>query len=191
MDNDLVLQNGLVYIPKNDDIKLQILKSCHDSVLAGYLGQAKSLELVTRDYHWPGIRQFVNEYVKSCDTCSRNKTPCQAAHGPLQPLPIPPAPWLSVSMDFIVELPLSNGFDAIYVCVDQFTRMAYFCPTTIQVTAEETAHLYLCHVFKHHGLPADIVSDRGPQFTSRLMYTLLDLCDIKGNKSTPFHPQSD
>src|SRR6202140_3967491 len=69
--------------------------------------------------------------------------------------------------------------------------MAHFIPTTVQVTAEETTHLYLRHVFKHHGLPLDIVSDRGPQFTSRLMSTLLELCDIKGNKSTAFHPQSD
>jgi hypothetical protein len=94
-------------------------------------------------------------------------------------------------MDFIVELPLSNGFDAIYVCVDRFTKMAHFCPTTIQVTAEETAHLYLRHVFKHHGLPTDIVSNRGPQFTSRLMSTLLNLCNVKSNKSTAFHSQSD
>ena len=94
-------------------------------------------------------------------------------------------------MDFIVELPLSNGFDAIYVCVDRFTKMAHFCPTTIQVTAEETARLYLRHVFKHHGLPTDPVSDRGTQFTSRLMSALLNLCDVKSNKSTAFHPQSD
>jgi hypothetical protein len=189
--DDLVLRNGLVYIPQNDEIKVQILKSCHDSFTAGHLGQAKTLELVTRDYHWPGMRQFINEYIKSCDTCSRNKTPRQTPHGPLHPLPIPPAPWSSVSMDFIVELPLSNGFDAIYVCVDRFTKMAHFCPTTIQVTAEETARLYLRHVFKHHGLPTDIVSDRGTQFTSRLMSALLDLCDVKSNKSTAFHPQSD
>jgi hypothetical protein len=96
--------------------------------------------------------------------------------------------WIS-SLSY--NLPLSNGFNAIYVCVDRFTKMAHFCPTTIQVTAEATAHLYLRHVFKHHGLLTDIMSDRGTQFTSRLMSTLLELCDIKSNKSTAFHPQSD
>src|SRR6202140_4133353 len=94
-------------------------------------------------------------------------------------------------MDFIVELPMSEGHDAIYVCVDRFTKMAQLIPTTVQVIADETTHLYLRHVFKHHGLPLDIVSHRGPQFTSRLMSTLLELCDIKGNKSTAFHHQSD
>ncbi|HXN89892.1 MAG TPA: RNase H-like domain-containing protein, partial [Candidatus Sulfotelmatobacter sp.] len=184
MQDDLVLYNGLVYVPQNDLVKTKIVKTCHDSVTAGHPGQAKTLELVNRDYHWPRMHQFVNEYVNSCDTCCRNKAPRQQPHGQLHPLPIPAAPWSSVSMDFIVELPMSEGHDAIYVCVDRFTKMAHFIPTTVQVTAEETAHLYLRHVFKHHGLPLDIVSDRGPQFTSRLMSTLLELCDIKGNKST-------
>src|SRR6202165_392033 len=191
MQDDLVLYNGLVYVPQNDLVKTKIVKTCHDSVTAGHPGQAKTLELVNRDYHWPRMRQFVNEYVNSCDTCCRNKAPRQQPHSQLHPLPIPAAPCSSVSMDFIVELLMSEGHDAIYVRVDRFTKMAHFIPTTVQVTAEETAHLYLRHVFKHHGLPLDIVSDCGPQFTSRLMSTLLELCNIKGNKSTAFHPQSD
>jgi hypothetical protein len=191
MQDELVLYNGLVYIPQNDLIKSQIVQSCHDSATAGHPGQAKTLELVSRDYYWPRMRQFVNEFISSCDTCCRNKTPRQQPHGQLHPLPIPPAAWTSVSMDFIVELPESKGHDAVYVCVDRFTKMAHFIPTTTKVTAEETATLYLRHVFKHHGLPLDIVSDRGPQFTSRLMSALLELCDIKGNKSTAFHPQTD
>jgi hypothetical protein len=69
--------------------------------------------------------------------------------------------------------------------------MAHFCPTTTKVTAEDTAQLYLQYVFKHHGLPDDIVSDRGTQFTSRFTARLLDLCKIHSNKSTVFHPQSD
>ena len=94
-------------------------------------------------------------------------------------------------MDYIIELPESNGYDTILVCVDRFTKMAHFCPTTTRVTAEETASLYLHHVFKHHGLPTDIISDRGPQFTFHFTARLYELCEIKSNKSTPFHPQSD
>src|SRR5437667_2019071 len=94
-------------------------------------------------------------------------------------------------MDFIVELPPSDGFNAILVCVDRLTKMAHFCPTTTNVTAEDTARLYLQYVFKHHGLPNDIVSDRGTQFTSRFTSRLLHLCKVHSNKSTAFHPQSD
>jgi hypothetical protein len=188
---NLVLREGLVYVPDDNEIKLRILQQYHDSTTAGHLGQAKTLELISREYYWPRIRQYVNEYVNSCDTCCRNKTSRQQPHGKLHPLPIPAAPWESVSMDFIVELPESHNHNAVLVCVDRFTKMAHFCPTTTQVTAEETASLYLRHVFKHHGLPTNIVSDRGTQFTSHFASRLYELCDIKSNKSTSFHPQSD
>jgi len=94
-------------------------------------------------------------------------------------------------MDFVVELLTSQGYDTIFVCVDRSTKMAYFCPTNTTITAEGTADLYLRHVFKHHGLPKDIVSDRGSQFVSKFTRPLLELCEVKGNRSTAFHPESD
>jgi len=189
--NGMLLRNGLVYIPAVNAIKLEILDECHDAKTAGHLGQDKTLELISRDYYWPRMRQFVNEYIRTCNTCARNKTPRHQPHGTLQPLPIPIGPWQSVSMDYIVELPLSQGYDAVYVCVDRLTKMAHFIPTKSNVTAEQTAQLYLRNVFKNHGLPSDIVSDRGQQFVSRFTRRLLELCDIKGNRSTAYHPQSD
>ena len=187
----LVLREGLIYVPEGNELKIEILRECHDSRIAGHMGQEKTLELVTRNYYWPKMRQFVNEYVKTCDTCARNKTPRRAPYGKLKPLPIPEGPWQSVSMDFIVELPPSNGFDAIYVCVDRLTKMAHFCPTRSNVTAEQTAQLYLQYVFKNHGLPVDIISDRGSQFISHFTRRLLELCEVTGNRSTAYHPQSD
>src|SRR5579859_6555758 len=86
--------------------------------------------------------------------------------GELHPLPIPAGPWQSVSMDFVMDLPPSSGYNTIYVCVDRLTKMAHFILTTTEVTAEETARLYCCEVWRLHGLPADIVSDRGAQFVS-------------------------
>jgi len=192
MSNDgLVLRRGLIYIPANDQIKLQLLQAHHDSLLAGHQGQEKTYELISRNYTWPNLRKFVNDYVSTCETCARNKSPRQRPHGPLKPLPIPLGPWKSVSMDFIVELPKSNGFNAIYVCVDRFTKMAHFSATTTEVTAEGTASLYLRNVLRLHGLPTDIVSDRGPHFTAKFTKALLQLCNIQGNLSTSFHPQSD
>src|SRR5947207_9641219 len=119
------------------------------------------------------MRQYSNEYVQTRDTCARNKTPRHAPYGQLHPLPIPAGPWESVSMDYIVELPPSNGYDAVYVCVDRLTKMAHFCPTTSNITAEQTAQLYLQNIFKHHGLPNNIVSDRGTQFTAKFTHRLL------------------
>jgi hypothetical protein len=190
-EEGILLRNGLTYIPADDALKLDLLRECHDAPMAGHLGREKTLELLSRNYYWPGMRSFVNEYVRTCDTCARNKTSRHAPYGPLHPLPIPPGPWKSVSMDFIVELPPSDGHDAIYVCVDRFTKMAHFIPTTTAITAEGTAQLYYRHVWKHHGLPADIVSDWGPQFVSRFTRHLLTRLGVQGNRSTAFHPQSD
>jgi hypothetical protein len=187
----MVLYDGRVYVPAVDQIKVDILQELHDAKTAGHLGQEKTLELIARNYHWPRMRQFVNEYVNTCETCVRNKVPRHAPFGNLQPLPIPAGPWQSVSMDFIVELPPSEGYDAIFVCVDRLTKMAHFIPTTSDVTAEQAAQLYCRHVWKHHGLPVDTVSDRGPQFVSHFTRHLLKRLDIQGNRSTAFHPQSD
>jgi hypothetical protein len=190
-EGGLLLKEGRVYVPEDNGVKLRILEECHDGKAAGHLGQEKTLERVERDYVWPGMRKFVNKYVLTCDTCARNKTPRHRRRAQLQPLPIPGGAWQSVSMDYIVELPPSHGYNAIYACVDRLTKMAHFTATNSNVTAEETADLYLRNVFKNHGLPRDIVSDRGTQFVSKFTRRLLELLDVKGNRSTAYHPESD
>ncbi len=77
----------------------------------------------------------------------------------MQPLPILERPWENVSMDFMVSLPPSKGFNAIMAVVDWFSKMAHFIPTKDSAMAQETCRLFFTHVFKHHGLPKDIVSD--------------------------------
>ena len=72
---DVVLYNGLVYVPDSEELKLRILRMHHNAAPAGHLGQAKTLELVTRNFYWPRMRKMVNRYVNSCDTCARNKAP--------------------------------------------------------------------------------------------------------------------
>jgi hypothetical protein len=96
-----------------------------------------------------------------------------------------------VSMGFIVQLPPSQFFNAIYVFVDRLTKMAHFAPTSSNVTVEQTADLYLRHVFKNHGLPKDIVSNWEIQFVSKFIRKLLELLDIKRNRSTIYHSESD
>jgi hypothetical protein len=94
-------------------------------------------------------------------------------------------------MDFIVGLPESSGFDAILVVVDRLTKMAHFLPTTGTVDSEGTAALFRDGVFRLHGLPSDLVSDRGATFTSEFSRSLCRLTGITQNLSTAFHPQTD
>jgi len=77
-------------------------------------------------------------------------------------------------MDFIVELSLSEGCDAIYICVDWLTKIAHFIPTKTTITAEGTARLFYQHVWKHPSPPADNVSDKGPQFVASFTRQLLE-----------------
>jgi hypothetical protein len=88
--------------------------------------------------------------------------------GLLQPLPIPTAKWESVSLDYVMPLPMTaRGNDAIVVFVDRLTKMIRIAPCKQTVTAQETARLFFDNVFRHgHGIPTSLVSDRDPRFTS-------------------------
>ena len=94
-------------------------------------------------------------------------------------------------MDFIVGLPESNGFNSILVVVDRLSKMAHYIPTTEEVTSEQVAKLFFDKIFKHHGIPDSLVSDRGTQFTSRFSKALCALIGIDQKLSTSFHPQTD
>src|SRR3984957_8307984 len=90
--------------------------------VSGHFSQNKTLELVRRDYTWPGIRMFVKDYCKSCTTCARSKVPHHRPYGFLRQLPIPEKPWNSISIDFINQLPSSSGYTSILVIVDRLTK---------------------------------------------------------------------
>ena len=133
----------------------------------------------------------VKEFVLSCDICSKSKNPRHRPYGLLQPLPIPHRPWSSVSMDFITDLPPSNLFNNIFVVVDRLTKMAHFIPCKKTSSSEDTARFFLDNVYRYHGLPDDIVSDRGTQFVSKFWRSLFEILKVDIKLSSAFHPQTD
>jgi transposase InsO family protein len=192
LDNDgLVLYDGLVYIPKDDHLKATILAQHHDHPTAGHFGRRKTTELLSRNYFWPNFTTFIRDYIRTCDTCQRTKPSRHKPYGPLQPLPIPERPWSSISLDHITDLPPSNGYDSILVVVCRLTKMAHFIPCLSTDTSEDFAHLFEKNIHRLHGLPKDIVSDRGTLFTSNFWRDVCQQLDITRNLSTAFHPQSD
>src|SRR3978361_386865 len=95
-------------------------------------------------------------------------------------------------MDFITDLPLSDGCDQLWVIIDRFTKMAHFLPLPKEgKTASDLAVIFAREVWRHHGLPADIVSDRDSRFTSEGWKEFLRLSGIRPRMSTAFHPQMD
>jgi hypothetical protein len=121
----LLTYDGLVWIPDDDELRIRILRDHHDARAAGHPGRARTLELVSRSFYWPHQRKYVNRYVDHCDTCKRIKPIRHAPFGLLKPLGPPHRPWDSISMDFIIELPTTEGCNALRVVVDRLTKMAH------------------------------------------------------------------
>lgn len=137
------------------------------------------------------MSRYVGQYVSTCDLCLRTKPIRRPPTGELHPLPIPPERWDTLSMDFVVELPESAGYDAVMTVVDSVSKRVHFIPTNTTVTAEGAARLFLHHVWKLHGLPNSVVSDRGPQFVAQFTKELYRLLGIKIAATTAWHLQSD
>src|SRR6202789_2799074 len=137
------------------------------------------------------MSRYIGQYCKACDLCLRTKAQKRKPFGELHPLPIPEARRDVVSVDFIVKLPEAHGFDATMVVVDSTSKWSHFIPTHTTVTALGSARLYLQHVWKLHGLPKSMLSDRGPQFVAEFMRELYRLLGITISSSTAYHPQSD
>ena len=187
-DEDLFFGSRL-YIPLAS--RLVVVKRFHDEPLSGHPGRLKTLLSLSRWCFFPKMRKYIDRYVETCQVCARSKPLRQQPAGLLQPLPVPERPWSSISMDFITDLPMSNSFDSVLVVVDRFSKMAHFIPCVKSVNAAQVAELFFTNIVRLHGLPRDIVSDRGSVFTSLFWRSLLKLLQVDRNLSTAFHPQSD
>jgi hypothetical protein len=184
--------NTLVCIPQKSDIRLSLLHDAHDSAIAGHLGFDKTYNALSRTVYWPHIARDTREYVQTCESCQRNKPSHQRPAGLLQPLEIPAQRWETVTMDFIVKLPkTARGFDSITVFVDKLSKQVHFAPGHTTDTASDVARQFFDNVFRLHGMPTSIVSDRDAKFTSRFWKELHRLMDVKLAMSTAFHPQTD
>jgi len=184
-------KEGKVYVPKDDKLRAEIIRLHHDTLVGGHGGQWKTVELVTRNFWWLGVTKEVKQYVEGCDACQQNKNCTEQPAGKLMPNSIPERPWTHILADFITKLPLAQGYDSILVVVDCLTKMVHFIPTTEKTSAEKLARLFRDNVWKLHGLPESIISDREPQFAAGLMKELNGMLGIKSKLSTAFHPQTD
>ena len=190
MENSLLHYRGKIYILRSE-LHCWILSLCHDLKLAGHPGRWKTLELALRNYWWPQMSRNIGKYVSTCNMCLQTKSICQPPFRQLHPLPIPDTPWDTISVDFIVELPESNGKDVIMVVVDSVTKQSHFVSTVTTLSAAGSTQIYLWHIWKHHRLPKKVVLDRGPQFVAEFTKELYRLLGIKLVATTVYHPQGD
>lgn len=191
LSNENWAQIQSVTLVSDPDQRLQIIESRHDSPLAGHFGFHKTYSLIKKEFTWKNMRSDIKNYVTSCRICQLNKTIHKNQTFPVMPIPPPDSPWTIIGIDFITKLPISKGFDSIFVVIDHFTKMAHFLPCKEAITASETAELFFKNIVKLHGLPVKIISDRGPQFISKFWNSLFEYAGVKISLTSAFNPQSN
>ncbi|TIC91053.1 Transposon Tf2-6 polyprotein [Colletotrichum higginsianum] len=173
------------------------IREIHSARAHGHQGVTKTFKRIRQHYDKKVTRAEVASAIKDCEMCKKSKNSPHKPYGQLQPLPIPPEAWHSISLDFIVKLPKSREpltktwYDSILVIVDRLTKYAYFIPYLESSTAEGLAYTFLKYIISNHGLPKEIVSDRDKLFTSKFWKSLISQLGADHKLSTAFHPQTD
>uniref|UniRef100_A0A3P9HPM7 Gypsy retrotransposon integrase-like protein 1 n=1 Tax=Oryzias latipes TaxID=8090 RepID=A0A3P9HPM7_ORYLA len=154
-----------LYVPSS--LRSDVLVWGHTSRISCHGGVQRTLNLIKRRFFWPSMEQDVREFVAACTVCARSKSSNSPPAGLLQPLPIAECPWSHIALDFVTGLPPSQGSSVILTIVDRFSKAAQFIPLSKLPTATEMADILVHQVFRHHGIPKDVISDRDPQFVSQ------------------------
>ena len=191
IEGELVLKEEKVYVPKDKELRAEVIWLHHDILAAGHGGRWKMVELVTRNYWWLGVTRNVGKYIEECDLCQRMKNRTEELAGKLKLSEVPEKPWTHLTVDFITKLPVVAGKDAILVVCDRLSKMTHFVATIEETSAEGLARLFRDNMWRLHSLPESVVSDRGPQFAVELTKELNRMLGIRTKLSTAFYPQTD
>ncbi|MCO5568874.1 hypothetical protein L7F22_022576 [Adiantum nelumboides] len=179
-------------VPHNGALRKILIQEHHEIPFAAHPGINKTYRLLSATYFWPQMQQNVIKYVKACHSCQIIKASRQLPQGLLQPLPVPKERWESISMDFITTLPrTAKGNAQILVRVDRFKKMAHFIPCKKAASTPDIESLFVQHIFRIHGLPRSIISDRDPKFTGHFWTSLFKSLGRNLLFSSAYHPQTD
>ena len=185
-----------VYVPEDPPTFADLLiRHVHEQPSTGHSGRNGMVRLLSARFHLKNLAQRVAKYLKNCPvSCklARHTSPPPL----LRPLPVPDSPWRDLSVDFVGPLPTLDGFNMFMVVVDRLTKMRHYIPCTAKeaesgTSAPAMARLFVDHIFRLHGLPDTIMSDRGSQFISALWEHLTSSLGITHKLSTAYHPQTD
>lgn len=181
-----------IAVPKDMELRQEIIRECHDSPSSGHMGITKTLQRVAQRFWWPHMGRSIYAYVKACPSCQRNKSSNLRPGGLLQPIPTPAVKWEHITMDLITDLPKTkSGYDAVVTFVDRLSKQVHFAPTTKTVDAPGLAKIFRHTVYKYHGMPRAIISDRDDRFLSQFWQALFAVLGTELKFSTAYHPQSD
>ncbi|GJV92162.1 putative nucleotidyltransferase, ribonuclease H [Tanacetum coccineum] len=186
--HDGFLFKGIQLCIHDTSLILKIIKELHGEE---HVSRDRTLQFVQASYFWPTMRKEVDRYVKRCRICQVLKGTDTNA-GLYMPLHVPVQPGVDINMDFVLGLPRTQrGNDSIFVVVDRFSKMVHFIPSKKTTDAVNVAQLFFRDVYRLHGLPSSIVSDRDTRFLSHFWRSLWKMVNTQLNFSSAYHLQTD
>lgn len=193
-DDGLLYIHDKLYVPDDETLRAAVVSHVHDTSVGGHSGKHGTYERLSRWYYWPSCTDTVARYVKNCLVCQRSKPHREGKHGLLNPLPVADRYWNSVTVDFITPLPPSTWrgrtYNHLMVNVDRLSKKKKFIPLE-DLEVETVVQGFLEYIWREEGYPAEIISDRGTQFTSHFWTRLCERIGTKPKLSTAFHPETD
>lgn len=189
-DQGELLFRGRRWVPNHEPLRTKLIQALHDSTLTAHPGRNGTVALVARQFFWPNFVSDVRRFVRNCDVCGRTKVWRDRKQGLLRPLPVPERQWREISIDFIGPLVRSRNCEMLMVITDRLGK-GVILRGCEDVEADTIAKLFIDCFYRHHGVPAAIVSDRGGQFVSQLWKRVCQLLKIERRISTAYHPETD
>jgi hypothetical protein len=191
LQDGLIKYKGRIWVGTNQTMQLKLLFALHTGAVGGHSRYEVTYKRVKHLFAWPKLKLIVQQFVEQCTICQQGKSERVGYPGLLAPLPIPEGAWQMFTLNFIESLPKSISYNYILVVVDKFSKYAHFLPLSHPFTALQVAVIFLNNVFKLHGLPTAMVSDRDKVFTSNIWQELFKLLGIDLRMSSAYHPQTD
>ena len=172
--------------------RVAVMAEVHNEITeSAHGGYHRCYNRLASTQYWPKMSRDLKAYISSCDICQKAKPKTHSPAGLLQPIPIPSRPFKVVSMDFIPELPLSNGYDNILVIVNKLTKWAVFIPCQTSITDVQTTELFFKHILCKYGIPQQIITDRDTRWRHTFWAEVCRLMGMKRALTTSYHPQAD
>jgi len=188
----VLFRKGLLWVPEN--MHTELLQEIHDQPSTSHPGNRRTIDLIQRFYYWPGHRATVRQYIRNCHACQRSKAPRDNINELHHPLLISQERWKDIAMNFITGLPLSEDYNAICTIICRLTKERHYVSCHWEdggTSAEETVWIMLWNVYRLHGLPSSIVSDRDSQFISTMWKSLCRRLRITASLFTAYHSETD
>lgn len=179
-----------IWVPNYEPLRTAIMQRIHDSHLTGHPGKDTMVGIILRRWFWPKLRDAVRKFIRNCDVCGRTSVWREAKAGFLRSLPIPERIGSDLTIDFVTDLPLSEGCTNIMVITDRLSKDIFTFGTN-SMSAENCAKVFIDRYYRYFGFPRYLVSDRGSDWTSHFWSTFCKVTGITQRLTTSYHPQSN